>query len=325
MTSLRRLGAAGPMVPAIGLGCMGMSGSYGPADEHESIATIRRALDLGVSHLDTSASYGRGHNETLVGRAIAGRRDEVVLATKFGILRNEHEVRIDSSPARARASCEESLRRLGTDVIDLFYVHRRHPSMPIEATMEELARLVAEGKVRHVGLSEVAADTIRRAHAVHPVAALQMEYSIFSRDIEESVLPTCRELGIGVVAYSPVGGGLLTGRYAAPADVPEFMHGQPRMAEANLDPNLELVARLRTIAAEIGCTPAQLALAWLLAQGDDILAIPGTKRASYLEENIAAAGLHLGSEVLARIDRAVPRDAVAGDRLRPDQVPHVGH
>lgn len=313
------------MVPAIGLGCMGMSGAYGPADEQESIATIRRALDLGVTHLDTSASYGRGHNESLVGRAIAGRRCEAVLATKFGIVRDEHGARIDSSPERARTSCEESLRRLGTDVIDLFYVHRRNPAMPIEPTMQELARLVREGKIRHIGLSEVGADTIRRAHAVHPVAALQVEYSIFSRDIEASVLPTCRELGIGVVAYSPVGCGLLTGRFSQAADVPDFMHRQPRMAGDNLAHNLQLVARLSSIAAEIRCTPAQLALAWLLAQGDDIAAIPGTKRASYLAENAAAAAIRLGPEILTRIAAAIPLDAVAGDRLTADQAAHVGH
>jgi len=324
MSSRRHLGTDGPVVSAIGLGCMGMSGAYGPADEAESMATIRGALDLGLSHLDTSASYGRGHNETLVGRAIAGRRDEVFLATKFGIIRGAEGVRIDSGPEWARASCEESLRRLGTDVIDLFYVHRRNPSMPIEPTIEELARLVAEGKIRHIGLSEVAVETIRRAHAVHPIAALQVEYSIFSRHIEASVLPVCRELGVGVVAYSPVGGGLLTGKFSVPADVPDS-HREPRTAEGNLERNLELVARLRNIAAEVGCTPAQLALAWLLAQGEDIVVIPGTRRLSYVEENGLAAGIHLDADVLSRIVVAVPPDAVAGDRLSPAHAPYVGH
>ena len=309
---------------------MGMSGVYGPADEAECLATLRRALDMGVNHFDTSASYGRGHNETLVGKAIAGRRDEVVLATKFGIRRDQGRVVIDSSPGWARASCEESLRRLGVDAIDLFYVHRRDSATPIEATMEMLAALVSEGKVRHVGLSEVATETLRRAHSIHPVSAVQMEYSLLTRDVEEAMLPTCRELGVALVAYSPFGSGMLTARsggdIAGDMDaLRERGEHEPRFAPQNLEHNLRLVAVLGDLASEIGCTPTQLALAWLLAQGDDVVPIPGTRTIAHLEQNTAAARIELSPDVLGRIGAAIPRGAAAGARLGPAQAAHVGH
>jgi aryl-alcohol dehydrogenase-like predicted oxidoreductase len=324
MMAKRRLGRWGPMVSAVGLGCMSMSGVYGPADEAESTATIRRALDLGVSHLDTSASYGRGHNETLVGKAIAGRRDGVVLATKFGIRRSGDARWIDSSPEWARASCEESLRRLNTDVIDLFYVHRRNPAMPIEPTIAELARLVAEGKIRYLGLSEVSADTLRRAHAVHPIAALQIEYSLFSRDVEDELLPVCRELGVSLVAYAPLGSGLLTGGLAH-AGARTARHGEPRLAPGNVEHNLRLVAALAAIAAELGSTPAQVSLAWLLSQGEDILPIPGTRRASRVAENLAATEIVLDQPHLDRIAAAVPKGSAAGERMGPAAAAEAGH
>ena len=294
---------------------MGMSEFYGETDDDESIATIQRALDLGVSFLDTSDMYGTGHNEELVGRAIAGRRDEVVLATKFGIVR-EGERRIDSSGEYAQRACDASLQRLGVDHIDLYYMHRRNPETPIEDTMEGLAKLVEQGKIGHIGLSEVNADTLRAACAVHPVAALQSEWSLWTRGIEAEIVPTARELGVGIVAYSPVGRGFLTGRFASTDSLEEddFRRTHPRFSDENFEANLRLVERVKEIAAEVGCTPVQLALAWLLHQGDDVVPIPGTKRIRYLEENVAAAEISLTKEQLQAISDAIPPGAAAGER-----------
>jgi aryl-alcohol dehydrogenase-like predicted oxidoreductase len=311
----RTLGPDKLAVSALGLGCMGMSEFYGETDDDESIATIRRALDLGVSFLDTSDMYGTGHNEQLIGRAIAGRRDEVVLATKFGIVR-EGERRIDSSGDYAIRACEASLKRLGVDHIDLYYMHRRNPETPIEDTMEGLAALVQQGKIGHIGLSEVNADTLRAACAVHPVAALQSEWSLWTRGIEAEIVPTARELGVGIVAYSPVGRGFLTGRFASTDSLEEddFRRTHPRFSDENFETNLRLVERVKEIAEEVGCTPVQLALAWLLHQGDDVVPIPGTKRIRYLEENVAAADISLTDQQLQAISEAIPPGAAAGER-----------
>jgi len=314
----RTLGVHSPLtVSALGLGCMGMSEFYGPGDDAESIATIHRALDLGVSFLDTADMYGSGANEELVGRAIAGRRDEVVLATKFGIVRGADGSRsVDSSAAYVRQAVEASLKRLDTDHIDLYYMHRRNPDVPIEDTVGAMAELVAEGKIGHIGLSEVNADTLRAACAVAPVTALQSEWSLFTRGIEAEIVPTARELGVGIVPYSPVGRGILTGAYASVDDLAadDFRRNQPRFQGDNLEANLLLVERLRALAAEAGHSPVQLALAWLLHQGADIAPIPGTKRVHYLEENAAAADIELTPDQLAAIDDALPAGAVAGDR-----------
>ena len=314
----RTLGRDRPLtVSALGLGCMGMSEFYGPGNDDESIATIHRALDLGVTFLDTSDMYGSGHNEELVGRAIAGRRDDVQLATKFAIVRDEDGTRrIDSGGPYAKQAVEASLQRLGVEHIDLYYMHRRNPDTPIEETVGALAELVAEGKIGHIGLSEVSAQTLRAACAVHPITALQSEWSLFTRGIEAEIVPTARELGVGIVPYSPVGRGFLTGAYSSVENLAEddFRRYQPRFQGDNLATNLRLVERVRAIAAEVGCSPVQLALAWLLHQGEDVVPIPGTKRVKYVEENAAAVDVALSEEQLAALDAAVPVGAVAGDR-----------
>jgi aryl-alcohol dehydrogenase-like predicted oxidoreductase len=314
----RKLGQ-GLDVSAQGLGCMGMSQVYGPADETESLATIDRALELGVTFLDTADVYGLGHNEELVGRAIAGRRDEVVLATKFGIVRRSDDKTfrgINGRPDYVRSACDASLDRLGVDHIDLYYQHRADPNVPIEDTVGAMAELVAAGKVRHLGLSEAAADTIRRAHAVHPISALQSEWSLWSRDVEDEAVPTAREFGVGLVPYSPLGRGLLTGQIRAAGDLSrgDFRRGTPRFEGENFNRNLEVVERLQTIATEKGVTPGQLALAWVQAQGDDVAPIPGTKRRSYLEENVAALDVEITADDMAELEAVASTSAVSGAR-----------
>jgi aryl-alcohol dehydrogenase-like predicted oxidoreductase len=314
----RKLGSRGLEVSEIGLGCMGMSEFYGEADEGEALATIRRALELGVNFLDTADMYGPFTNELLVAKAIEGRRDEVVLATKFGNVRGESGERLGvrGDAEYVHQACDASLERLGTDHIDLYYQHRVDKEVPIEETVGAMAELVEQGKVRHLGLSEASPDTIRRAQAVHPITALQTEYSLWAREPEEEILPTVRELGIGFVAYSPLGRGFLSGRFQSPDDIPEgdFRRNQPRFQGENFDRNLELVDRAREIAEEKGATPGQLALAWVLHQGEDIVPIPGTKHVSYLEENAGAADIELTEDDLRRLDEAAPLGATAGDR-----------
>jgi aryl-alcohol dehydrogenase-like predicted oxidoreductase len=318
----RNLGTQGLTVSAQGLGCMGMSEFYGSADEGEAIATIHRALDLGIRLLDTADMYGPHTNERLVGGAIEDRRDEIVLATKFGIARDPDDptVRgVNGRPEYVLEACDASLRRLAVDHIDLYYQHRVDPDVPIEETVGAMASLVDAGKVRFLGLSEAAPETIRRAHAVHPISALQTEYSLWSRDVEEELLPTIRELGIGLVAYSPLGRGFLTGRIAGAEDLEQgdFRRHNPRFQGENMSRNLELVSRVKEIAADKDCTPGQLALAWVMAQGEDVVPIPGTKRRTYLEQNVAAVELKLDAEDLQRLDEAAPVGAAAGDRY-PD-------
>jgi aryl-alcohol dehydrogenase-like predicted oxidoreductase len=323
--STRSLGRTGLTVAALGLGCMGMSDFYGARDDDESVATIHRALDLGVTFLDTSDMYGPFTNEELVGRAVKGRRDGVAVATKFGIERsaddpNRRAVRGDA--AYVRQACEASLRRLGLDVIDLYYAHRTDPNTPIEETVGAMSELVTQGKVRYLGLSEAAADTLRRACAVHPIAALQSEWSLWSRDLEAEMVPVARELGVGIVPYSPLGRGFLTGQITSLDDFApdDFRRVNPRFMGDNFAKNLDLVEQVRKLAGEKGCTPGQLALAWVLAQGDDVVPIPGTKRVRYLEENVGALDVTLTVGDLATIDATFPADAAAGDRY-PDMSP----
>jgi len=315
----RKLGSQGLEVSAEGLGCMGMSEFYGATDDSEAIATIHRALDLGVTLLDTADVYGPFTNEVLVGTAIADRRDQVVLATKFGILRDPENPQVrgqNGRPEYVISACEASLRRLAVDHIDLYYQHRVDANVPIEETVGAMSELVDAGKVRFLGLSEASAETIRRAHAVHPISALQSEYSLWSRDIEDEVIDAIRELGIGLVAYSPLGRGFLTGAIKRPEDLGEddFRRHSPRFQGENFDRNLDLVERVGQLAQEHNCTPAQLALAWVLHRGKDIVPIPGTKRRRYLEENLDALEVQLSAEDMERIDEVAPVGAAAGDR-----------
>jgi aryl-alcohol dehydrogenase-like predicted oxidoreductase len=316
----RKLGANGPEVSEIGLGCMGMSAFYGATDEGEAIRTIHRALELGCDFLDTSDMYGPHTNERLVGKAIGDRRDEVFLATKFGIkleMSDPPRRAIDGSPAYVREACEGSLGRLGVEHIDLYYQHRVDPKTPIEDTVGAMAELVKEGKVRHLGLSEASAATIRRAHAVHPITAVQSEYSLWTRDVEDEVLPTLQELGIALVAYSPLGRGMLSGRFRSREEIEEgdFRRYAPRFSEENIEHNLGLAQRVSELALQKGVTPGQLALAWVLSRGEQVLPIPGTKRVKYLEENLRAAEIELGEEESEQIAAAIPR--AAGDRYDP--------
>lgn len=317
----RALGKSNLVVSALGLGCMGMSEFYGPVEDQESIAVLHRALDRGMNFLDTADMYGCGRNEELVGQAIRGRRNEVILATKFGNVRGADGafLGVNSRPEYVRACCETSLRRLGAEVIDLYYQHRVDPQTPIEETVGAMAELVKAGKVRYLGLSEASAAILRRGRAVHPIAALQSEYSLWSREVEQGILPTCREFGIGFVAYSPLGRGFLTGRFRKPEDLPpgDVRRLFPRFAPENFQKNLALVRVMEEMAAAKGCKPSQVALAWVLAQGQDLVPIPGTKRMRYLEENITALDITLTADELARLAATIPPGAAAGARYHP--------
>jgi aryl-alcohol dehydrogenase-like predicted oxidoreductase len=323
----RRLGRNGPLVSAIGLGCMGMSQSYGTADSHEGEATIHRALELGVNFLDTADAYGPFTNEELVGRAIRGRREDVFLATKCGLVPGTagRPMAVDGSPAHIRSACDASLGRLGIQTIDLYYLHRVDPRTPIEDSVRAMGELVAEGKVRYLGLSEVSPKTLRRALAVHPIAAVQSEYSLWTRDPEDGVLPACRELGVALVPFSPLGRGFLSGTLRTLDGLPQtdFRRGLPRFQGKNIDQNLTLVDRFAEVARDKGVTSAQLALAWVLAQGDDVVPIPGTKRTKYLEENVAATNVILSASDLARIEQAIPKGSFAGERYPPETLAMV--
>jgi aryl-alcohol dehydrogenase-like predicted oxidoreductase len=311
----RTLGTNGLEVSALGLGCMGMSAFYGPSDEADSLATLRRALEIGVTFWDTSDMYGFGHNETLLSQVLAEHRDEVQLATKFGITDQNGQRVIENSPEWIRQAIDKSLQRLGTDHVDLYYMHRRNPDVPIEETVGAMAELVTAGKVRHLGLSEVNGETLRKAHAVHPIAAVQSEWSLWTRDLERDVVPVARELGVGLVPYSPLGRGVLTGNLdMSGLAEDDFRRNNPRFAEDNLDKNSLLVAAVVEVAREIGCAPAQAALAWLLAQGDDVVPIPGTRKIARLEENSAAADVTLTPEQVKALADAIPPEQVAGQR-----------
>jgi aryl-alcohol dehydrogenase-like predicted oxidoreductase len=312
----RTLGPEGLVVSALGLGCMGMSQAYGPTDDGESLATIERALELGVTFFDTAMSYGRGRNERLLGRALAARRDEVVLATKLGIVRDSAGAHLDGRPESVRGFCEASLARLGTDRIDLYYLHRVDPDIPVEESIGAMANLVTDGKVRHLGISEASVDALERAVATHPITALESEWSLWWRDIEDGVVVAARRLGIGIVPYSPLGRGFLAGTVStATLTDDDLRHTDPRFQGDHAQQNRALVKELTLLAAELAATPGQLALAWLLAKGDDVVPIPGTKRVDRLEENAAAADLVLSSEVLERLEAAVPHGAWSGDRV----------
>ncbi|MFH8405890.1 aldo/keto reductase [Streptomyces sp. NPDC018019] len=329
----RRLGAGGPTVSAVGLGCMGMSVAYGPADPAEARRALDEAAALGVTFLDTADAYGRGANEEFVGDWLRrrGARGDAVLATKFGLRHDPVTGRVDAvdtSPAYVPVACDASLRRLGVEYVDLYYAHRRDPAVPVEETVGAMAELVAAGKVRHLGLSEVSPETLRKAHAVHPISAVQLEYSLFTRDVVEGgMLATCRELGIAVVAYSPLGRGMLAGALASREELGEADNRRrwPRFSDENIERNLALVRAVRRVADEIGVPPARAALAWLLAQGEDIVPIPGTKRARYVAENAAAADLTLTAEQAARLRAAVPAEAVAGARYPQQALDRLGH
>jgi aryl-alcohol dehydrogenase-like predicted oxidoreductase len=327
---MRRLGRNGPTVSALGLGCMGMSEGYGAADEDEAIATIRHALDLGLTLLDTADIYGPHANEILVGHAIRGRRDEVVLATKFGFVGDPAQAggrTLDGRPDYVRSACEASLRRLGVETIDLYYLHRVDPEVPIEDTVGAMATLVLAGKVRHLGLSEAGPETLRRAHAVHPIAALQSEYSLWTRDPESSgALTACRDLGIALVPFSPLGRGFLTGTIRSPADfaADDFRRDHPRFQGDNFVRNLQLVEEVKRLARNLGCTPGQFALAWVLSRGEDVVPIPGTKRRRYLEENVGALDVALDPDVLAAVDAVFPPDSAAGARYSGPMLALVG-